>query len=76
MVIAKGGITSAVIAGDGFGAEYARIEGPVRAGVALWLLDGTQPFVVVPGNVGDDRLLVELVDAALRKGGSTQEVSV
>ena len=76
MVIAKGGITSAVIARDGFGAEYARIEGPVRAGVALWLLDGTRPFVVVPGNVGDDRLLVELVDAALRKGGSTQEVSV
>ena len=77
LVIAKGGITSARM-GIALGAEQARVEGQVAPGVALWTLrsgdTGTLPFVVVPGNVGGDRTLVDVLDrvrvvAASRKGG-------
>ena len=61
VVIAKGGITSAVTAREGLGARVARVLGPVCPGVARWrLADGTD-YLVVPGNVGDENLLLELV---------------
>ncbi len=61
VVIAKGGITSAVTAREGLGAKVARVLGTVCPGVALWkLADGTD-YLVVPGNFGGDDLLVGLV---------------
>jgi uncharacterized protein YgbK (DUF1537 family) len=63
-VICKGGITSAAIAKDGFDAGTAYVRGQVAGGVALWelpLRDRTIPYVVVPGNVGDDYTLARLV---------------
>jgi uncharacterized protein YgbK (DUF1537 family) len=65
VVIAKGGITSAVIARDGLGARAARVLGPVRPGVALWKLADGRDYLVVPGNVGGPELLAELVAAIL-----------
>lgn len=73
MVIVKGGVTSAVTAIDGLGAAAARVIGPVADGVGLWRIqmgDGPAlPYVVVPGNVGDDELLVRLVAMAREAGG-------
>jgi uncharacterized protein YgbK (DUF1537 family) len=66
VVVAKGGITSAVTARDGLRAQSARVIGPILPGVVLWrLADGTD-YVVVPGNVGAPDLLVELLAAILR----------
>lgn len=71
VVIAKGGITSAVTARVGLGCRVAQTVGPVVAGVALWHAEQPEatgepiPYLVVPGNVGDDRLLADLVDGVL-----------
>jgi uncharacterized protein YgbK (DUF1537 family) len=67
VVIAKGGITSAVTAREGLGARVARVVGPILTGVALWRLPDGTDYVVVPGNVGGPDLLVELVGAIAPK---------
>jgi uncharacterized protein YgbK (DUF1537 family) len=64
LVVLKGGVTSAVVIKDGLGALQAEIVGPVLPGVALWQILEPEPcpVLVVPGNVGDDGLLVRIVD--------------
>ena len=69
VVIAKGGITSAVTARDGLGARSARVVGPVVTGVSLWQLEAGPAYLVVPGNVGGPGLLAELVDLLLSGAG-------
>ena len=69
VVIAKGGITSAVTARDGLGARSARVVGPVMTGVSLWQLEAGPAYLVVPGNVGGPGLLAELVDLLLPGAG-------
>lgn len=67
VVIAKGGITSAVTLRSGFGAVEADVVGPVMPGVSHWRAQtpgGVLDYLVVPGNVGDDLLLAELVSRA------------
>jgi uncharacterized protein YgbK (DUF1537 family) len=64
VVIAKGGITAAVTLREGFGIDEAEVVGPVLPGVSFWQADGLA-YLVVPGNVGDDDLLVELVRAVV-----------
>jgi uncharacterized protein YgbK (DUF1537 family) len=61
VLITKGGITSAVVIRDGLGADEAVVVGPILPGVSLWRLRDGRACVVVPGNVGDDSLLVDLV---------------
>jgi hypothetical protein len=63
VVIAKGGITSAVTAREGLDARSARVLGPLRPGVARWRLQDGRDYLVVPGNVGGEDLLVELITA-------------
>jgi uncharacterized protein YgbK (DUF1537 family) len=69
VVIAKGGITSAVTLQEGVGASQADVVGPIVPGVSLWAAawwDGTPvDYVVVPGNVGDELLLADLVSRVL-----------
>jgi uncharacterized protein YgbK (DUF1537 family) len=69
VVVAKGGITSHVTARDGLGARSGLVLGPLVDGVALWRLDvgdgGSIPYVVFPGNVGDDGTLREVVELIL-----------
>jgi uncharacterized protein YgbK (DUF1537 family) len=65
VVIAKGGITSAVTLLVGFRSSEATVVGPVLPGVSHWraaVADGSLDYLVVPGNVGDETLLLELVD--------------
>ena len=66
VVVAKGGITSCVTLRDGLGVAAAEVVGPVLPGVSLWRA-GELDYLVVPGNVGDDRLLADIV--ALVLGG-------
>jgi uncharacterized protein YgbK (DUF1537 family) len=69
VVVAKGGITSAVTLHVGFGLSEADVLGPVLPGVSHWRAqrDGIAlDYLVVPGNVGDERLLVELVELVRR----------
>ena len=70
VVLAKGGITAGVTARTGLGARSGTVLGPLVDGVALWRLDRgggeTIPYVVFPGNVGDDGTLLEVVDGILQ----------
>lgn len=72
VIIAKGGITSAEVARIGAGAASARVMGQLLPGVSVWrMCDRTGRellYVVVPGNVGSDRTLVDVL-AALRLSG-------
>jgi uncharacterized protein YgbK (DUF1537 family) len=73
LVITKGGVTSAVTVRDGLGASGAEVVGPVLTGVSHWLVQrvagGVVQCLVVPGNVGDDALLDELVTTlGVRRG--------
>jgi uncharacterized protein YgbK (DUF1537 family) len=65
LVVAKGGITSADVARWGLGARAARVVGQLAPGVSLWRLGAEGgaglPYVVVPGNVGQPSLLVDLL---------------
>ncbi len=70
VIVAKGGVTSAVVLREGIGAHQAEVVGPVVPGVSRWSAkwpDGDAvDYLVVPGNVGDDDLLASLVDALVR----------
>jgi uncharacterized protein YgbK (DUF1537 family) len=70
VIVAKGGVTSAVVLREGIGADQAEVVGPVLPGVSRWAAewpDGRSvDYLVVPGNVGDDGLLADLVDALVR----------
>jgi uncharacterized protein YgbK (DUF1537 family) len=79
-VVAKGGITSHDIAVRGLGASRARVEGQLFPGlISLFRLVEAdprvrdRPYVVFPGNVGDDQALLEVVRrlraASLRSRG-------
>lgn len=60
-VIAKGGITSAEVARVGIGAKQAYVCGQVEPGVSLWKLTSGEreiPYIVVPGNIGDEQTLL------------------
>lgn len=65
VVIAKGGITSAEVARTGLGATQAQVVGQILPGVSLWNIDmGASKsilYVVVPGNVGDDHTLSQII---------------
>lgn len=64
-LIAKGGITATFTAQIGLDAAYATVIGPVMTGISQWdiaRLDAPNVrYFVVPGNVGDDACLTELV---------------
>jgi uncharacterized protein YgbK (DUF1537 family) len=69
LMVLKGGVTSAVTLRRGLGARAADVIGPVLPGVAHWRV--TEPegrnVLIVPGNVGDDELLVQIVESALQR---------
>jgi uncharacterized protein YgbK (DUF1537 family) len=74
-VVAKGGITSHDLAADGLGIARAVVRGPLLPGItSLWEprigpAIGL-PYVVFPGNVGDDDALADVV-SILTAGGSS-----
>lgn len=68
-LLAKGGITSSVLATDALGAVRAHVDGQLfPSTVSLWSLElddreAQLPFVVFPGNVGDDGALSDALTA-------------
>ena len=65
LVVTKGGITSAVIVREGFGARSAEVVGPPIPGTSLLDLGPDLPAVVIfPGNTGTPDGLAELVELA------------
>ena len=64
VILAKGGITSAVVLRTGLGVEVAHVVGPVAPGVAWWrpAHDPELACLVAPGNVGNADLLTQLLD--------------
>jgi uncharacterized protein YgbK (DUF1537 family) len=64
LVVAKGGITSARLATDALSAASARVRGQILPGVPVWSLRtplGDASYVVVPGNVGTDDTLRDIL---------------
>jgi uncharacterized protein YgbK (DUF1537 family) len=64
LVVAKGGITSARLATDALQATSAHVRGQIRPGVPVWNLRtplGSPSYVVVPGNVGADDTLRDIL---------------
>ncbi|GAA4469554.1 four-carbon acid sugar kinase family protein [Nibrella saemangeumensis] len=65
-IIAKGGITSSDLATKGMGVRVARVIGQIIPGVPVWEAEpGNRfhgiPYVVFPGNVGDEKALVDVL---------------
>ncbi|CAA9496755.1 MAG: hypothetical protein AVDCRST_MAG96-1765 [uncultured Segetibacter sp.] len=64
-IVGKGGITSSDIATKGLSAQKALVLGPIIPGVPVWQMDEKSKFpgiiyVVFPGNVGDEKALLEV----------------
>lgn len=65
-LIAKGGITSSSIGTDGLHVKEATVMGQILPGVPVWLTGEESkfpelPYVIFPGNVGDDDALVQAI---------------
>jgi len=69
-VVAKGGITSALVARAGLRARAARVVGPIVPGVARWnMVPDRTALLVVPGNVGGPELLLSVLDSLTQAPG-------
>lgn len=66
-ILAKGGITSSDIATQALGIKRAMVLGQLVPGVPVWKPDSESrfpgvPFVVFPGNVGDRKALLRVLE--------------
>lgn len=69
-VLAKGGITSTEVARSGLGVSGASVLGQVLPAVSVWRLGPEArwpgvPYIVFPGNVGDDESVLDAVKILL-----------
>lgn len=69
-IIAKGGITSSDIGTKALGVKCARVLGQLRPGIPVWRLGEESkfprvPYVIFPGNVGEEETLKEAVEILL-----------
>jgi uncharacterized protein YgbK (DUF1537 family) len=74
-IVAKGGITSSVIATQALGIERAEVLGQAIPGVPIWRTGKESrwpglPYVVYPGNVGDVGALARMVRILRGEEGS------
>ena len=63
-IIAKGGITSSDIGTQGLHVRRARVMGQILKGIPVWMIGPDSkfpdmPYVIFPGNVGDEKALLE-----------------
>ncbi|XP_065018093.1 uncharacterized protein LOC135644453 [Musa acuminata AAA Group] len=78
-ILAKGGITSSDIATKALEAKRAKVIGQALAGVPLWQLGPEShhpgvPYIVFPGNVGDNNAIVDVVTSWARPSRSTKDI--
>ena len=69
-VIAKGGITSSDIGVKALRIRYARVMGQVVPGIPVWQADDNSkfpkiPYVIFPGNVGEDETLRQVAETLM-----------
>jgi uncharacterized protein YgbK (DUF1537 family) len=69
-VLAKGGNTSSDIGVKALKVKRARVLGQISPGIPVWETDAISkfpdiPYIIFPGNVGNDRTLREVVDVLL-----------
>lgn len=67
-ILAKGGVTASDIATKGLQVRRAVVAGQIQPGVPVWEPGPESrfpncPYVVFPGNVGDDRALLAAIEA-------------
>jgi uncharacterized protein YgbK (DUF1537 family) len=67
-ILAKGGITSSDVATKGLDVRRAIVAGQILPGVPLWQLGAESrypgvPYIVFPGNVGDENAVASVVKA-------------
>jgi uncharacterized protein YgbK (DUF1537 family) len=72
-IVAKGGITSSDVATKALHIKKAMVMGQVIAGVPVWLSGEESkfpnlPYVIFPGNVGDDEALANVVESFTQLG--------
>jgi uncharacterized protein YgbK (DUF1537 family) len=65
-IIAKGGITSSDIGTKGLGVKRALVAGQIKPGIPVWITDKNSkfseiPYIIFPGNVGNDYTLKEII---------------
>lgn len=77
-LVAKGGITSMEIARSALEVKEAQVLGQIEEGVPVWRLGSESrwpeiPYVVFPGNVGDDRMLCRILKTLQGRGGINDE---
>ena len=73
-IIAKGGITSSEIGTKALGVKRAKVLGQIKPGIPVWQTDeqskfSTMPYVIFPGNVGEDTTLKEIAEILMRERG-------
>lgn len=66
-IVAKGGITSSDVATKGLSIARAEVMGQILPGIPVWRSGKESkfpgmPYVIFPGNVGDDETLLELIE--------------
>lgn len=66
-LIAKGGITSSDVATKGLAVKRAMVWGQILPGVPVWRIGEESrfpgmPYIVFPGNVGDDNAVADVVE--------------
>lgn len=71
-VVAKGGITSSDVGVKALGVKRARVLGQIRPGIPVWQTDPQSkfpgiPYIIFPGNVGEEDTLKEAVEILLKK---------
>ena len=71
-VIAKGGITSSDVGTKALGVKRALVMGQIRPGIPVWKTGPESrfpdtPYVIFPGNVGEDSTLRECVEVLTEK---------
>ena len=69
-VIAKGGITSSDVGTKALAVKRANVLGQIRPGIPVWQTGEESrfpltPYVIFPGNVGDDETLREAVEVLI-----------
>lgn len=66
-IIAKGGITSSDVGTKALKVKKAIVMGQIKTGIPVWLTGSESkfpemPYIIFPGNVGDENTLKDIVD--------------
>ena len=75
-ILAKGGITSSDVGTRALGVRRAVVMGQVRPGIPVWKTGPESkfpglPYIIFPGNVGEDGTLREIAELLMAPGGRT-----